>query len=340
MYTYCNTAYEHGTPAVRAMVLEYPDDPVTRDKTTQYQFMSGEWMLVAPVYESSYERDSIYFPEGKFVDYWDGTVYEGPQFVNDYPAPLDKCPVFIRSGAIIPMYTERLYDSQYPKDTITYDVYPNGYSSFELYEDDGVTREYRDGAFAKTLIECDGPIFGTGGITTINVGESDGDYEGKPAERINLFELHIHQYPQAVLLDEQPLDEYASLEELEQATDGWYYDPDDRLGIVHVKTQPLPTDDSFEVKIDAFTNTDESKTNNSFTIFPNPSSGMVYIQSTNDDLTEIKVYDYQGKLLKDVKIKSNSTNIYEINLSKYPGGIYFFELKAGAESVFRKITKL
>ena len=75
MYTYCNEAYETGVPAVRAMVLEYPDDPVTWDKTTQYQFMSGEWMLVAPVYTSAYERDSIYFPEGQWIDYWDGTVY-------------------------------------------------------------------------------------------------------------------------------------------------------------------------------------------------------------------------------------------------------------------------
>jgi hypothetical protein len=112
------------------------------------------------------------------------------------------------------------------------------------------------------------------------------------------------------------------------------------ITVSNVGGKQYPKDESLEVKIDAFTITDESKTNNSFTIFPNPSSGMVYIQSTNDDLTEIKVYDYQGKLLKDVKIKSNSTNIYEINLSKYPGGIYFFELKAGAGSVFRKITKL
>jgi hypothetical protein len=321
------------------MVLEYPDDPATWDKTTQYQFMSGEWMLVAPVYKSSYERDSIYFPEGKFIDYWDGTVYEGPLFLNDYPAPLSKCPVFIRSGAIIPMYTERLYDSQYPKDTITFDIYPNGYSNFELYEDDGVTREYRNGAFAKTLIECDGPIFGTGGITTITVGESEGDYNGKPAERINLFEVHIHQYPQAVLLDEQPLDEYASLEELEQATDGWYYDPDDRLGIVHVKTQPLPVNSAFEIKIDAFTGIDKLR-DNTFAVYPNPTTGMVFIENPHNVLTGIRVYNYEGKLLKESGIENNSTNTGEIDLQDLPKGVYIIEIKTGKGSVCRKITRL
>ena len=124
LYTYCNEAWENGTPVVRAMLLEYPDDPVCLDKTTQYQFMSGEWFLVAPVYKPAMERDSIYFPAGKWIDFWNGTVYEGPLTLNDYPADLTKCPVFVKAGAIIPMYPEMLYDNQYPKDPVTFDVYP------------------------------------------------------------------------------------------------------------------------------------------------------------------------------------------------------------------------
>ncbi len=339
MYTYCNAAYEHGTPAVRAMVLEYPDDPVTLDKTTQYQFMSGEWMLVAPVYKSSYERDSIYFPAGKFVDYWDGTVYEGPQFLNDYPANLSKCPVFIKSGAIIPMYTERLYDSQYPKDTITFDIYPNEYSSFELYEDDGLTREYRNGAFAKTLIECDGPAFGTGGITTINVGESEGDYNDKPTERTNLFEVHIHQYPQSVLLNEEPLQEYASLEELEQAVNGWFYDGSDKLGIVNIKTQPLTVNNAFEIKIDALTGVNNA-TDEGLTLFPNPTSGRLIVKSSYQYLNAINIYDYQGRILKSYDFKDETRKGFEINLNNYPDGVYFIEIKTKDSTVYRKITKM
>jgi alpha-glucosidase (family GH31 glycosyl hydrolase) len=340
MYTNCNTAYESGTPAVRAMVLEYPDDPVTYDKTTQYQFMSGQYMLVAPVYTPSNERDSIYFPTGKFIDYWDGTVYEGPQFLNDYQADLATCPVFIKSGAIIPLYTEMLYDGQYPKDTITFDVYPNGYSSFELYEDDGLTKEHRNGAFAKSLIESEGPIFGNAGIVTINVGESLGDYNGKPEMRTNCFEVHIHQHPNSVLLNEQPLDEYATFEELWEAVDGWYYDPTDRFGIVHVKTQPLPTDTAFEIKIDAITSKGENISDYSLVVYPNPARGTVYVETNGYELQEIKVYDFQGKLLKGMQINQNSGKPVEINLNGHPPGIYFIEIKSTTGSICKKVTKL
>jgi alpha-glucosidase (family GH31 glycosyl hydrolase) len=272
MYTYCNTAYENGVPVVRAMVLEFPDDPLTQDKTTQYQFMSGEWMLVAPIYASQYSRDSIYFPDGKWIDYWDGTVFEGPLFLNDYEADLSTSPVFIREGAIIPMYPEMLYDNQYPKDPVTFDVYPSGVSSFELYEDDGVSREHRQGAFSKTLIQSQGPGFGQDGNVIIMVHESEGDYNGKPDIRSYMFEVHIHKHPEEVMLDTEALTEYASLEELEQAEDGWFYDPADRLGIVHVKTKPLSTDTPFQVLITIAVKIGEYDLNNKLNVFPNPTS--------------------------------------------------------------------
>jgi alpha-glucosidase (family GH31 glycosyl hydrolase) len=338
MYTYCNEAYEHGTPAVRAMVLEYPDDPVALGKTTQYQFMSGEWMLVAPVYKSFYHRDSIYFPAGKFIDYWDGTVFEGPQFLNDYPAQLDKCPVFIKAGAIIPMYAEMLYDGQYPKDTLFLDIYPNGYSSFELYEDDGLTRAYRYGSYAKTLIECEGPIFGNGGIVTVDVGESAGNYNGKPALRTNRLEVHLHQHPNGVLLDEQSLDEYASLAALNQAADGWFYDPEERLGIVYVKTQPLPTDTPFQVKIDAVVSTSEPAGKNEPAVYPNPSHGIFYIKSNGEGIQQVKVYDFHGQRLKHFQANNQPDKPVEINLNGQPKGIYFIEIKTTSGTVCRKVT--
>lgn len=76
-YTYCHEAHMTGVPMARAMVLEFPGDVVTRDTTTQYQFMSGEWMMVAPVYTRKNVRDSIYFPAGEWYDYWTGKKYEG-----------------------------------------------------------------------------------------------------------------------------------------------------------------------------------------------------------------------------------------------------------------------
>ncbi len=155
IYTYCNQAYETGVPTVRGMVLEYPDDPITMGRETQYQFMTGEWLLVAPVYKSEGKRDSIYLPRGEWIDYWSGETYNGNAWLNNYPAPLDKLPLFVKAGAIIPMYPAMNYDAEKAADSLTLDIYPSATSSFELYEDDGITREHRKGAFAKTRIQVD-----------------------------------------------------------------------------------------------------------------------------------------------------------------------------------------
>jgi alpha-glucosidase (family GH31 glycosyl hydrolase) len=340
MYTYCNEAYETGVPPVRAMILEFPEDPVTRDHTTQYQFMSGEWMLVAPVYKSSNQRDSIYFPQGQWIDYWDGTVYEGDQFLNDYPADLTKCPVFIRAGAIIPMYPEMLYDGQFPKDPVTFDIYPNGNTAFELYEDDGVTRQHRDGAFAKTLITCQAPVFGQSGIVEINVGASEGDYNGKPEERAYRFEVHSHLQPQLVLLDEEPLTAYASLEELEAASEGWYYDPYEKLGLVYIKTQTLPLNSAFKVVMDLMTNTKKQPDDDLLHVYPNPSAGIVNVKSKNDKISEIRVYDYNGRSVNDsvrVDLKNQEAII---SMQQLPNGLYFIEIITDSRPIKQKITLL
>lgn len=338
IYTYCNEAWETGTPMVRAMTLEFPDDPISMDKSTQYQFMSGESFLVAPVYKVSQVRDSIYFPEGKWIDYWDGTVYEGPMTLNGYSAPLAKLPVFVKAGAIIPMYPEMLYDNQYPKDPITFDIYPHGTSSFVLYEDDGLTRQHREGAFAKTLIECYAPLYGSGGEVVITINESLGTYEGMPAFRSNLFEVHCHQKPDGVLLDEVALNEFPTLEALQQAADGWFYDPADRMGIVHVKTQPLPLSSAFQILIHSTVSVPEKYDDPALRIYPNPTSGLLSIISNNDPVLRIKFFDAKGKLIPD-NLKINiQKNHATMDLSAQPAGIYYIEVKTDKSTISRKIS--
>ena len=340
MYTYCNEAYESGVPPVRAMVLEFPEDQVAMDKTTQYQFMSGEWMLVAPVYKASNQRDSIYFPQGRWIDYWDGTVYEGEQFLNDYPADLTKCPVFIKEGAIIPMYPEMLYDGQYPKDPVTFDVYPSGSTAFELYEDDGVTREHRDGAYAKTMITCEAPQFGQSGLVEIHVGASEGDYTGKPADRSYRFEVHSQLQPQMVLLDEVPLTEFTSLEELEAAPEGWFYDPFEKMGLLYVKTQAISLDAAFTVSMDLMTGTGKLNPEHNISIFPNPSTGLINIKARDQRIENITLYDYQGRNVTDsVRVQKQELEA-RISMQHLPNGVYFVEVKLAKGSVKEKITLL
>ncbi|MBM7587913.1 alpha-glucosidase (family GH31 glycosyl hydrolase) [Bacillus pakistanensis] len=249
IYTLSAEAHKTGVPPVRATVLEYPNDPKTWDETTKYQFLLGESFLVAPVYKDEEERDGIYLPKGTWVDYWTGDVYKGPRIINDYPAPLDTLPLFVKAGANIPMWPEMNSFREKEKNPLTFDIYPNGTSEFTLYEDDGVTREYKDGAYATQTIKTTAPENGRGNVS-IAVGPSVGDYDGKLENREYIFSVHTSKKPANVGIGKgKKLKQYPSIEEWEQAKEGWYYDKEDRNGIAYVKTSSLPTEEGFTVTL-------------------------------------------------------------------------------------------
>ncbi len=91
------------------------------------------------------------------------------------------------------MYPEMLHDREKPKDPVTLDLYPFGSSRFSLYEDDGLTRGYREGAYARTLIEMEAPLMlaPPGGAVTVRVGPAEGSYDGQPASRSWVVDLHL-----------------------------------------------------------------------------------------------------------------------------------------------------
>jgi alpha-glucosidase (family GH31 glycosyl hydrolase) len=262
LYTYSREAYDTGVPTVRAMVLEFPDDAATWSKRTQYQFMSGEWLLVAPVYEDSPIRNDIYLPAGKWIDYWDGREYNGPTTVNGYETPLDRIPLFVKAGAIIPMYPPMLYDRQKPKDPVTFDVYPFGKTSFSMYEDDGTTQSYRSGAFTRTLIEADAPgsLDEAGAQVTVKVGAARGSYKEMPASRSYVVDLHLPAKPASVKLGDRVLPLFQvpagdraarekALAEFDAAPEGWLFDQADRHGVLQVRIKPQAVNAGFVVRV-------------------------------------------------------------------------------------------
>lgn len=249
IYTYAAEAHRTGLPLNRALVLEYPDDPITWDKTTQYEYLFGESFLVAPVYEDTDVRHGIYLPKGTWIDYWNGQVYKGPSIINDYEAPLDTLPIFVKAGANIPMWPEMNSHQEKPKNPFTFDIYPKGTSSFTLYEDDGVTQEYREGAYAEQEITTTAPENGSGDIH-IEVGPSLGEYEGKLADRQYIFTVHTPEKPDSITNGEgETYLEQVSKEAFDAATEGWYYDAEDRGGIVHIKTASMSTEEAFTVTL-------------------------------------------------------------------------------------------
>lgn len=132
------------------------------------EFLSGPWLLVAPIYTDADERDGIYLPGPatelaavtSWFDYFDGTYREGGSTLDGYPAPLWKLPLFVRGGAIVPTWPSRNHFDAAPNDEIVLEIWPDGISSFELYEDDGTSRAaLRETlpAFAVTTFHLDSP---------------------------------------------------------------------------------------------------------------------------------------------------------------------------------------
>ena len=249
MYTHCAEANKTGVPAVRALVLEYPEDPNTwGEETTRYEFLLGKDILVAPVYKSENKRDSIYFPKGIWIDFWDGTHFNGNTTINGYAAPLDKLPLFVRSGAIIPMYQQMMYDAQRPADTLTLRIFPNGKSSYEMYEDDGITREHRKGVFATTTFEVSAADGGVGPMD-VTLNPAKGDFNGRLKERTYLLEVVTKLAPKSVAVNGKPMKKAKSEADFEHAAEGWYTDTCTMGGTIKVKTAKVSTDAKTSIQI-------------------------------------------------------------------------------------------
>ena len=200
-YTY-TIAHEaiSGKPMVRAMFLDYPNE-YTLGTATQYQFMYGPSFLVAPIYKNTQadslgnnRRDGIYLPEGRWIDYFSGDVYEGNRVINNYDAPLWKLPVFVRSGAIIPMTNPNNNVSQIRRDYRAYELYPDGESTFREYDDDGRTQEYLNGHATETLVESSVEK----DKLTVSIHPTTGNYTGFEKEKQTELRINVTAAPKKV----------------------------------------------------------------------------------------------------------------------------------------------
>lgn len=218
MYSYSVAAHRTGVGQARPLAMEYPHDPKAWSNAARYEFLSGKDFLVAPVYSDTDKRDGIYLPKGNWTDYWSGKTYHGPTTVDGYHAPLSKLPLFVRDGAIVPMWPKGTKSwKTRDKSSMDVDVYPGKrHSRFTLAEDDGVTRS---AARSRQRFAVDR----LGPATRIHIGRTRGSYSGQPERRAYRLTVHTRHRPKAVL-----------------GARGWSYDR--HSGTVHIRTAPLDKD--------------------------------------------------------------------------------------------------
>jgi alpha-glucosidase (family GH31 glycosyl hydrolase) len=144
LYSAVHETSRTGMPILRAMWLHYPDDPVATARGDQYLW--GRDLLVAPVVDKGATSRRLYLPRGAWFDFWTEERVEGGREI-DRAVDLATTPLYVRAGAILPMGPVKQYTSEIVAAPLSVTVYPGADGSFELFEDDGTSFEYRRGAW-------------------------------------------------------------------------------------------------------------------------------------------------------------------------------------------------
>ena len=162
------TTSQSYTP-MRPLVMDFRED--VNAQNIGDQFMYGPAFLVNPVTEPGATSRHVYFPQAQWYDFWTGAAMPGGKFA-DVPAPLDRMPLYVRAGAIVPMGPEEEYSNQKPDNPMELRIYPGADGDFLLYEDQGDTYNYEKGQYATI------PIHWSDATHTLSLGERKGSFPG------------------------------------------------------------------------------------------------------------------------------------------------------------------
>jgi alpha-D-xyloside xylohydrolase len=188
-YTYSLAAQVtfNSQPMLRAVALDFPDDHATHDLLDQFLF--GRSLLVCPVTAPMYFESSsqpiadapknrlVYLPATcAWFDFWTQQVHPGGQFIT-VDAPLERIPLFVRAGSIIPMSAPIQHTCELPEAALELQVYSGADTHFTLYEDAGDGYAYEDGEYAMIHLTW------TEALQQLTFSPRQGDFPGLVRER-------------------------------------------------------------------------------------------------------------------------------------------------------------
>jgi alpha-D-xyloside xylohydrolase len=192
---------QNGT-ILRSLLFDFLEDETAR--TIEDEFMFGPAILVCAVTEPMYyeagnrpiKREKVkncYLPKGTlWYDYWTGTCYEGGQWISA-DATIDKIPLFIKAGSIIPTVEGLQYANEKVDAPIEINVYPGADRSFVLYEDEGDNYRFEQGDYTTISIEWKEQC------KTLTIGERIGEFTGM--EKIRTFKIIVGDREEMVVYD-------------------------------------------------------------------------------------------------------------------------------------------
>lgn len=164
-----------GYTIMRALVFDFKEDPNVLDIEDQYMF--GPAIMVSPITLPGVDTRKVYLPEaeGGWYDFWTGRRWDGGRTI-EVEAPLDKIPLHVKAGSIIPLIPPLQYTDEKPWTPIELRVYRGVDGSFKLYWDDGETYRYERGEYAIIPVEW------IDSERRLRIGGKTGGYQGVPEE--------------------------------------------------------------------------------------------------------------------------------------------------------------
>ena len=201
-YTLAASANQTGLPMARPLYLDDPGEPAAYQNPTEYLY--GPDMLVAPVTTpGDVASTTVWFPPGRWVDFFTGATFTGPSTAT-LAVPLDRMPVFVRQGGIVPEQPST--GGTGPPHSLTALVYPGSPGSFDLYGDAGSGLGYTKGQHTETRITTSSSApAGRRPSTVVTIGAARGSYPGEPSSEATTVKLVDVTRPDDVTFDGRTL---------------------------------------------------------------------------------------------------------------------------------------
>jgi len=167
------TTSEGYTP-MRPLVMDFRTDE--RAENIGDQFMFGPAFLVSPVTEPAASMRQLYLPNAKWYDFWAGTSSQGGKMI-EAATPLERIPLYIRAGSILPLGPEMEWSTEKPADPIELRIYRGADGDFTLYEDENDNYNYEKGVYATI------PLHWDDSNGTLTIGDRKGEFPGMLQKR-------------------------------------------------------------------------------------------------------------------------------------------------------------
>lgn len=174
LYSMADAQTRSGFSMARPLAFDFPKDREVFDIKDQYMFGN---IMVCPVTDPGVDSREVYLPAGSnWYDFWTGTKLAGGEKISA-DAPINRLPLFVKEGSIIPTTTPAEYAAASASQPITIDIYPGKDAEFILYDDAGDSYDFEKGELTRIRMNWNDAK------NILTIAAPEGTYPDAPKER-------------------------------------------------------------------------------------------------------------------------------------------------------------